>query len=167
MTTTSTTAQRDERQVELIKKEIAKRSFAVLATHSPAGRSHAAGVMYVEADGVLYIHTRDTSRKARNVAANGDAAVSIPTTKYPGNPPYSVQFQGRGEIVAMDDPRITGLVEADKLKRITSHGELDEPNGVFIAITPDSRVHSYGVGVPVRDIIRDPLHNGPRSVVLG
>lgn len=166
MTMDSTATQHDERQVRRIKKEMAKRSFAVLATHSPAGWSHAAGVLYVEADGVLYVHTQRASRKARNVAANGRVGITIPTRKIPVGPPYSIQFQGRADIVAMDDPRITQLVEAGRLKKITSHGELDEPDGVFIAVTPNRRVHSYGLGVPIRDIMRDPVRNGPRSVLV-
>ncbi len=123
--------------------------------------------MYVEVDGVLYVHTQHTSRKARNVAANGQVGFTIPTRKIPVGPPYSIQFQGRAEVVAMDDPRIADLVEAGRLEKITSHGELDEPNGVFLAITPDRRIHSYGLGVPVRDIMRDPVRNGPRSVLVG
>ncbi|MFW2335916.1 hypothetical protein, partial [Ilumatobacter sp.] len=57
--------------------------------------------------------------------------------------------------------------QAGRLKKITSHGELDEPNGVFIAITPGRRIHSYGLGVPILDLMRDPVHNGPRSVLVG
>jgi general stress protein 26 len=169
MTTQSTTSatEGDERQVARIKKELAKRSFAVLATHSDAGYSHAAGVMYVEVDGVLYIHTRRTTRKARNVATNEHVGVSIPTRKLPGSPPYSIQFQGQAELVPMNDPRVTDLVKAGRLKKITSHGELDEPDGVFVVVRPDRRIHSYGIGVPMRDIIRDPVRNGPRSVLVG
>ncbi len=166
-TTNSTTTEHDDEQVRRIKKEMAKRSFAVLATHSPAGRSHAAGVLYVEVDGVLYVHTQQASRKARNVAANGQVGVTIPIRKIPVGPPFSIQFQGHAEVAAMDDPRVTDLVEAGRLKKITSHGELDEPNGVFIAITPGRRIHSYGLGVPILDLMRDPVRNGPRSVLVG
>lgn len=41
-----------------------------------------------------------------------------------------------------------------------------EPNGVFVAITPNCRIRSYWLGVPVRDIMRDPIRNGPRSVLV-
>ena len=90
----------------------------------------------------------------------------IPVRKLPVGPPYTVQFQARAEVLAMDDPAITPLTEDGSLKAITSHGELDMADGCFVRIRPTGTVHTYGIGVPVRALIKDPVTNGPRSVRL-
>lgn len=165
---TNTTDPTDQhRQRARIDRAMAKKSFATLSTVSAQGFPHAAGVLYVAVDGELWIHTMRTGRKARNVAATGRAGVVIPVRRLPVGPPFTIHFQADAEVVEMDDPRVTRLVEAKRLKKITSHGELDEPDGCFLRITPTRRIHSYGIGVSALAVARDPLHNGPRTVELG
>ena len=36
--------------------------------------------------------------------------------------------------------------------------QLDDPLTLFLRITPNRRVSTYGVGVPLRVLLRDPLH---------
>ena len=43
------------------------------------------------------------------------------------------------------------------MKRITSHGELEHPDSRFLRITPGPRMATYGIGVPLRKLLRDPL----------
>lgn len=160
------TTTEDQAQVRRITKEIANHSFCMLSTTSPKGRPHAAGVIYEAVNGSLYVHTMRSSRKARNVAANPHVAVVIPARKVPVGPPFTVQFQATAEILEMDDPAILALLDDGKLKGIAGHGALDEPDGSFLKITPTSRVHSYGIGVSLLGVIRDPLHAGARSVDL-
>jgi nitroimidazol reductase NimA-like FMN-containing flavoprotein (pyridoxamine 5'-phosphate oxidase superfamily) len=143
---------------------IARRSFAVLSTVSDRGFPHAAGVVYASVDDTLYVNTHRTSRKARNVAVDDRVAVVIPVRTLPVGPPFNVQFQGRAEVLAMDDPEITALLARGALKKITGHGELDEPDGCFLRIRPNRRIHSYGLGVSALAVARDPLHNGARTV---
>lgn len=156
ITTTPDTAA-NEQQRRIVRKAIAKQSFLTLATSSPANRPHVAGLLYVEADGALYLNTLESSVKARNIAENGRVAVTIPIRKYPFGPPLTVQFQGTAELLAPDDPRITALVQAGKLKAITSHGELDLPGSCFIRVVPNRRIVSFGLGVPLLQFIREPL----------
>jgi hypothetical protein len=92
-------------------------------------------------------------------------AVCIPVRRYPVGPPFSVQFQGSAEVLAADDPSITRLISGGRLKKITSHGELDDPETCFLRMTPGRRVASYGIGVPLRTLLRDPLA-GSRSVEI-
>lgn len=139
---------------------IARRSFAMLSTVSPAGRPHAAGIAYSAVGTTLYVNTYRGSRKARNIAENPHVAVSIPIRRLPVGPPSTVQFQGTAEIVPMDDPHITELVQAGRLKAITSHGELEHPDGCFLRITPVRRLHTYGLGMSLRQLLRDPLNAG-------
>ena len=156
----------DTDQAARVRKAVASRSFATISTVSEAGFPHAAGVIYVPIGGELYVHTMRTSRKARNVAANERVGVVIPVRKLPVGPPFTVQFQARAELVAMDDDEIVRHVESGALKKITGHGELDEPDGCFLRIRPAGTVHTYGIGVSALAVAKDPLHAGARSVRL-
>ena len=156
-TTPHTTEERDPRLGRLT-KVIGKRSFCTLATVSAANRPHVAGVLYEAVGTSLYVNTSGTSRKARNLAENPHVGVCIPVRRLPLGPPSSLQFQATAEILAMDDPDIVRLLEAGELKSITGHGELDEPEGCFVRMTPARRVHTYGLGMPLRKLLRDPLH---------
>jgi hypothetical protein len=155
--------------VAFARRAIDRRAFATLATTSPAGAPHVAGVLYdavsvdpadVAAGVVLYVSTSLASRKARNVAANPKVAVCIPVRRLPVGPPSSIQFQGRAELLALDDPDVTRLARAGELKGITSHGELELDGGCVVRITPSRRLHTYGLGLSLRALLRDPLAAG-------
>jgi len=156
----------DEAQVGRTVRAIRRRSFAVLSTVSEAGFVHAAGVAYCAVGTTMYVNTPRPSRKARNVAAHDRVAVVIPVRRVPFGPPFTVQFQGRATLLAMDDPEILEHVRAGRLRTITRHGELDEPDGCFLRIEPSRRIHTYGIGVSVIAVARDPLHVGERSIEL-
>jgi len=151
--------------VAAIERYIARRSFAVLSTVSNGGFPHAAGVAYSAVGDELFVNTIGSSRKARNVASTGRAAVVIPVRRVPVGPPFTIQFQALADVVALDDPQIVALVAAGKLDTITGHGELDEPDGCFLRIRPTGRIHTYGLGVSALAVARDPLHVGARSYV--
>jgi nitroimidazol reductase NimA-like FMN-containing flavoprotein (pyridoxamine 5'-phosphate oxidase superfamily) len=137
---------------------VGRRSFCTLATASEKNRPHVAGVTYAAVGMTLYVNTDRSSRKARNVAANPHVGVMIPVRRMPvGFPPGEVQFQGTAEVLAMDDPEIVALVEAGKLKKVTSHGELERPDGCFIRIRPGRKVNTYGVGMSLIQLMRHPL----------
>ena len=146
-------------ELDDVVKAIAKRSFCTLATASPDNRPHVAGVLYQAIGTTLYVNTSRDSRKARNVADNPHVAVSVPIRRLPlGGPPSTVQFQGRAEVLGFDHPDIVRIIEAEQLKKITSHGELDYPDGCFLRITPGRRLTTYGLGMSLLKLIRDPLH---------
>jgi general stress protein 26 len=148
-------------ELDQVAKAVAKRSFCMLATASPSGRPHVAGVLYQAIGTTLYVNMSRDSWKARNVADNPHVAVSIPIRRLPvGGPPSTVQFQGRADILALDDPDIVRMVEASQLKNISSHGELDHPDGCFLRITPLRRITTYGLGMSLLKLVRDPLHAG-------
>lgn len=137
---------------------IGKRSFCTLASASQDGHPHAAAVLYVAIDDTLYVNTSRTSRKARNIADNPQVSVCIPIRRVPIGPPSSVQFAADAAILTVDDPEIVRLVASRALRAITSHGELDQPDSCFLGIVPTSRFNTYGLGMPLRQLIRDPLH---------
>lgn len=138
---------------DTVLRQLAKRSFAVLSTTSPAGRPHAAGVLYAGVGTTLWVSTLRGSRKARNVAANPHVAVCVPVRRSPVGPPSTIQFQGRAEVVAVDDER----VRPAELGAITSHGELDLPDGCLLRIEPAGRAHTYGLGMSLLHLARHPL----------
>ncbi len=151
-----------DRQREIAQRAIERNSFCTLATSSEANRPHVAGVIYVMVDGVLYINTLDNSVKVRNIRQNPRVAVSIPARKLPFFPPFCVQFQGMADVCPADDPEITRLFHAGRLKRISSHGEMEQLGSCFLRVTPATHVTTFGLGVSLRQMMRDPLAAGRR-----
>ena len=144
-----------------ITAKLQRRSFATLATASPAGFPHVAGVLYEMIGDQLYVNTLRSSRKARNVESSGRAAVCVPVRRVPiGGPPSTIQFQAKAEVIALDDPVIAELIAGGKLKSLTGHGEMDMPDGCFLRVTLPDRIHTYGLGMPLRRLIADPLAAG-------
>lgn len=144
-------------------RALAKQSFCVLATGSAMKVPHSAGVLYQWVDGRLFASTATGSVKARNVRESGRAAVTVPVRRAPMIPPSCVQFQGAARLLDTDDPEIRALVAAGRLKRITSHGELDLPDGCFIEVIPHGRLSTYGIGMSLLTFLRHPLE-AARSV---
>jgi hypothetical protein len=158
MTTTHDTHPSPNLTEQDVVRALDKRSFCTLASVSPAGRPHVAGVLYEAVGTTLYVSTLRSSRKARNVAANGHVGICVPVRRLPVGPPSSLQFQATADVLATDDPHITELAAAGELKGVTGHGELELPGGCFLRITPAHRVNTYGLGMPLRRLLKDPLH---------
>jgi hypothetical protein len=152
-----------ERQLEIVRRAIAKNSFCVLATSSVQNRPHAVGLLYAAVDLSIYVLVGDDTVKVRNLRANPQVAVCIPVRRYPFAPPMAVQFQGTAEMFAPDDPHIRQLVQAGRLKKITGLGAGTMPGTVFVRVTPHHRIASYGLGVPLVRLLRN-LSLGARSV---
>lgn len=153
------------RQLEIIRRALARQSFCVLATASGRNRPHAVGLLYQAVDYTLFFLVGEDTVKVRNIRENPLVAVSVPVRKYPFGPPMAVQFQGEAEILAVDDAQITDLIAAGRLKRITGYGALGKPGICFLRVIPTRRVASYGLGVPLRRLLRD-LACGARSVTV-
>ena len=169
MTTTEPTATADHASAlhdvppAVVRKALARRHYAVLATVSPAGRPHAAGVLYGLAEGSLYVSTDVASRKGRNLAAGTHVGVTVPVRRAPVGPPSAIQFQATAELLPLDDPHLRELVARGELKSVTGHGELEREGGCFVRITPAATVHTYGLGMSLWRLIREPLDAAGRS----
>ncbi|HEX7134158.1 MAG TPA: pyridoxamine 5'-phosphate oxidase family protein [Iamia sp.] len=148
---------------DLVRRALAKRSYAVLATVSPAGRPHAAGVLYTMVGDDLWLSTETTSRKGRNALASPHVAVTVPVRRLPVGPPSTIHFQGRADVLAVDDPEVRRLVETGDLKAITSHGELEIPDGCFVRVTPGRTIHTYALGMSLWSVLRNPLASAGRT----
>ena len=99
-----------------IRRAIERRSVATLATVSGVGRPHAATVLYQCVDDALFVSTHRQSRKARNVADHGVAAVTIAVRRLPIGPPASIQFQSSATVLANDDPEIIRLAASGQAR---------------------------------------------------
>jgi general stress protein 26 len=155
----------DPRFLAQITKALERRSFATLATASPAQRPHVVAVLYQAVGQTLYVTVHRDSRKARNLADNPYVAVCVPVRRLPIGPAAAIQFQGTAELLTKDDPEIARLLGAGRLKRIVAHGELDDPDTCFVRIRPGRRLHTYGLGMSLLEVLRDPL-NANRTVEL-
>ena len=153
------------RQRQLVRRAIERHSFCTLATSSSANRPLVVGVLYAYVDGSLYFATSGESPKVRNIRENPRVAVCIPVRRYPVGPPFSVQFQGSAAVLERGDAEVARLIEAGRLKPITSHGELDDPETCFLRVSPGRRIATYGLGVSLRTLLRDPIH-ASRSVEM-
>jgi Pyridoxamine 5'-phosphate oxidase len=141
---------------------ISKRSFALLATSSSAERPHAAGILYAEADGALYVSTVRESRKGRNIAANPHVSVTVPIRRIPVGPPATAMFQSMARVLDNDDPEVRRLAAAGRIDAITGHGELDLTEGCIVKIEAPRVIHTYGLGIGLWTLIRQPLRGGGR-----
>jgi hypothetical protein len=151
---------------EDISKAIAKRSFATLATVSPEQQPHAVGVVYAAVDGVLYVSADRSSRKARNIVGNPNVFVSINVRRMPfGPPPSSIQFSAKAELLPVDHPDVVALAKAGRLKAIVGHGELDRPGSCIVRVTGSGVIHTYGLGMSLKALGKDPLNAAGRVVV--
>jgi general stress protein 26 len=129
-----------------------------MATTSRANHPHVAGVLYALVGRDLYVNTDESSRKARNVADTGRAAVCVAIDGPAGAPPSTICFQGTAALVANDDGDIQRLVASGQLAAITSHGELDRPGTCMIRITPTGRMFTYGIGITFEELQADALN---------
>jgi hypothetical protein len=145
-----------------VRNQLTKRSFATLATVSPAGMPHVAGVLYELVNDTMYINTLQTSRKARNIRANGQAAICVIVRRLPVGPPSTIHFQTTAELLDLDAPDILPLLAAGQLKTLTGHGELDLPNGCFLSVKLAPKLLTYGLGMSLRTLIKNPLDAGGR-----
>lgn len=163
--TASTTFDHDKHRKRIL-RAIERKTFATLATTSPAGRPHNAGIVYAHVDGDLWVHTMASSRKARNIAENPYVGLCIVYRRLPVGPPFTVHLQATADLVAMDDPSVAALINAGHLSALTAHGALEMDGACFLRIRPGATAHSFGPGIRTIDLIRDPLNSGGRSVSL-
>ena len=160
--TTTTTSAKPTHHVfhpdpAMVRRAIERRSVATLATVSGKGRPHAATVLYQCVDDALFDSTHRESRKARNVADNGVAAVTIAVRRLPIGPPASIQLQSSAAVLTNDDPEVIRLATAGRLNRITAHGEMDIDGGCFLRLALPARVVSSALGMSLWRVIRNPL----------
>lgn len=149
----------------LVERALARRSYAVLATVSPAGRPHAAGVLYAAVGTTLYLSTDRASRKGRNLASTPHVGVTVPVRRLPVGPPAAIQLQATAEVLAVDHPDVVALAADGSIAAVTRHGELERPDGCIVRLTPGRTVHTYGLGMSLWRLLREPLAAAGRATL--
>jgi hypothetical protein len=151
---------------EAVERTLRHHTFGTLSTVSVRGRPHATGVVYaVSAPSeplTLYVTTRTTTRKVRNIRAHPDVAFVVPVARRfaRGFPPAVIQFQGTATVVPGDDGLALRAFESSWFLRrilvaeqriVTQGGDL-----CFICVSPDSVVFTYGIGMSLWHNVRRP-----------
>lgn len=161
MDTQQHTAQATPSPLELpakaVLEAIGKRSFATLASTSAEGWPHAAGVLYALSGDHLYVSTMRTSRKARNIAQDPRVAVTVPVRRAPFGPPSTIMFQTTARVLELDDPELAAAAASGNVDAVIGHGELELPGGVFLQVALPRKVVTYGLGMSLLSLIRDPM----------
>jgi general stress protein 26 len=149
-----------------VERALRRHGFGTLSTVTEQGRPHATGVVYaVSPPGEplnLYVTTRTTTRKVRNVRAQPDVAFVIPVPRRfaPGFPPRVIQFQGTATVVSgSDEAAIRAFASSWFLRRILMTERRIVAHGgmlCFLRIHPDTTVFTYGMGRSLLENIRRP-----------
>ena len=160
---------------DAIERALRRRTFGTLSTLTEQGRPHATAVVYAVSPAGeplhLYVTTRTTTRKVRNIRTHPDVAFVIPVPRRfaPGFPPRSIQFQGTASVVSgSDEGAIRAFASSWFLRRIliterrivAQGGEL-----CFVRVHPDPTLFTYGIGVSLLENVRQPREAIRRVVI--
>jgi hypothetical protein len=143
---------------EQVWNSLERASFAVLSHVTAAGEARSSGVVYATAGRRLYVAVAADSWKARQVAANGRVAVTVPVRRggllallFP-IPPATISFHGTaivhpaGNVLTGAAPRqLASLLPAER--RASSR---------IIEIIPEDHFLTYGIGVSLMQM-RSPV----------
>ncbi len=148
---------------DFVEREIRRHNFGVLCTISADGRPHSTGVLYGVSPRqrafVLYATTNKRNKKARNIARNSSVSFTIPIMRRVLRflPPHCVQFQGTGEIIPFDDLDACSAFASSLVLRKTLQleGKHVGRDAVFIRIFPDPVMYTYGLGLPLLELLRN------------
>jgi Pyridoxamine 5'-phosphate oxidase len=144
---------------DLVWRELAKASFAVVSYVTPAGSPRSSGVVYATEGRRLYMVTAVDSWKARHIAASGQVSVTVPVRR--GGimslllpiPPATISFHA----TAIVHPA-TSLEGSSVPKQLVS---LLPAQGRDLArvieIVPDGQFVTYGVGVSLMQMRKPAL----------
>lgn len=151
---------------DVVERALHRHTFGTLSTLTPNGRPHATGVEYaVSQKGAplaLYVTTRTTTRKVRNIREHSDIAfvVPIPRRMSPFFPPSAIQFQGSASILSAENSEaILAFSSTWFLRRILATERRIVAEGgdlCFIHIRPDPTVFTYALGMSAIENLRRP-----------
>ena len=139
-----------------VEKALVKQSFMTLATVSGSQHPHAAGVLYAPStDTSTSTPTCTAARRATSPATRTWRCAFRSADCRWVHPPRS--SSRRAPRCSAATTKLGRTTRPGRLKRITSHGELDDPDNWFVKVTPRGRIHTFGLGVSLRTLVRHPL----------
>ena len=144
---------------EYLEKQLSNKNFGVLTTVSSKGKPHSVGVVYsiapLDQPFALYIITRPSLKKARNLCDNPNVSfvVPFPQLLFSFIPPACIQFQGKAQIMPIDDPIATKAFEKSiVLKRSKIHST-SLGKSIFVRVVPTSKIFCFGLGARIWDFL--------------
>jgi uncharacterized protein YhbP (UPF0306 family) len=151
---------------DVVAQTLRRRTFGTLSTLTEQGRPHATAVTYAMSPAGeplrLYVTTRTTTRKVRNIRAHPDVAMVVPVPRRFAArfPPRCIQFQGEATVVSDSDRDAIRAFESSWFLRrilmterriVTQGGEL-----CFIRVHPGATLFTYGIGISLWENVRRP-----------
>ncbi|MHA2294716.1 MAG: pyridoxamine 5'-phosphate oxidase family protein [Candidatus Hodarchaeales archaeon] len=159
---------------EFVEKQLRKKTFGILGTVSPKGRSHSTGILY----GVsppssrfsIYALTEKNYIKVRNIENNPNVSFVIPFPHhfYRIIPSSCVQFQGTANILPFDEKEGQVVFSQKRILKmmIDTNNQPDiQENLVFINIKPSRKLFCYGVGMGIMELRKD-IEGGSYVVMI-
>lgn len=147
-------------------RALRRRTFGTLSTLTDRGAPHATGVIYAisarDEPLALYVTTRSTTRKARNIRRRPEVAFVVPVPRLfvPAFPPRAIQFLGTATVVPADDESAVRAFSSSWFLRrsLTAEQQIVTEGGdlCFIRIRPDGMLFTYGMGMSMLDNLRRP-----------
>ncbi len=138
-----------------IEKLLRTKNFGVLTTITPEGKPHSVGVVYaVSPPGepfCIYLITRPVLKKARNISNNPNVSFVVPFPHYVFRivPPACIQFQGKANLIPIDNPIAFKVFQASIVLRRSFRHSLNLGESTFIRIVPDNKIFSFGIGANI------------------
>ena len=154
------------RDFRFIEAQLRKMTFGVLSTISPGGSLQTTGILYgVSPPGSafrLYLLTDPSYLKVRNILRNPEVSFLVP---YPHHflrfvPASCISFPGTAEILPDDDPEGRSAFQANRILRMNLEEAARMEEVVYIKIRPKRRMHCYGVGFGLLELMRNSAEAG-------
>ncbi|MCL4436257.1 MAG: pyridoxamine 5'-phosphate oxidase family protein [Thaumarchaeota archaeon] len=145
-----------------VEKQLRRKNYGVLSTVTPKGRAHSAGVAYgVSPPGSplrLYLISRPSLKKPRNIKTNPNVSFTVPFPHYLLRmvPPSSIKFQGTAEILSINDPEARQVFNSSLVLRRSLKYDLKIGESIFIRIVPAKKIFSWGLGASICQLLRNP-----------
>jgi hypothetical protein len=134
---------------EQVWNSLERASFAVISHVTAAGEARSSGVVYATAGRRLYVAVAADSWKARQVAASGRVAVTVPVRRggllallFP-IPPATISFHGAA-IVHPAGNVLTGVAPRQLASLLPAERQASSR---IIEIIPEDHFLTYGIGV--------------------
>lgn len=137
---------------ETVWAEMADNIFGVLAFTNGAGEPRSAGVVYVVDGRSLLISSATESWKVRHISRHPEVSMTVaipkrvPFLPFIDVPAATVTFQGRAEILEVDD------ISDEAARRLFKSSRLDDEmihTVRIIRVVPRGEFLAYGIGMPI------------------
>lgn len=142
---------------EYVEKLLRTKNFGILSTITDTSHPHSVGVVYATSPQSaqsfsLYLLSRMTLKKVKNISNNPNVAFVVPFPHYIMRmiPPACIQFSGKAELISFEDTIARRAFQSSiVLRRSIMHNLSLGGENKFIRITPDNKIFSFGIGASI------------------